>query len=48
MIGLLCTGTLAENIGISNSFLLSGSMVMFIGVVSFLSPILMNVGNMKK
>lgn len=44
VVGLLFTGALAEKIGISNSFLLSGSITILIGIVSFLSPVLMRVG----
>lgn len=44
VVGLLFTGALAENLGITNSFLLSGSITILIGIVSFLSPVLMRVG----
>ncbi|MDM1044726.1 MFS transporter [Myroides sp. 1354] len=47
VIGLLFTGALAEEIGISNSFLLSGSITILIGIVSFLSPVLMKIGKSK-
>jgi len=48
VVGLLFTGALAEKIGISNSFLLSGSITILIGIVSFLSPMLMKIGKSKR
>lgn len=47
VVGLLFTGTIAEQIGISNSFLISGSIVILIGMVSFLTPELMKIGKLK-
>ena len=44
LIGLLFTGFIAEIIGISNAFLIAGASVMLIGVASFLTPGLMQLG----
>ncbi|WP_407428469.1 MFS transporter [Arcticibacter sp.] len=44
LIGLLFTGFIAEIIGISNAFLIAGVSVMLIGVASFLTPGLMQLG----
>lgn len=44
LIGLLFTGFIAELIGISNAFLIAGASVMLIGIVSFSTPRLMQLG----
>lgn len=44
VVGLLFTGVIAEKIGVTNSFLISGLVVLIIGVLSFLTPVLMKVG----
>lgn len=45
LVGLLYTGFIAEIIGISNAFLLSGAIVMLVGIVSFFTPPVMQLGN---
>jgi len=44
MIGLLSTGFLADTIGISLTFVILGSMIGVIGIVSFFVPELMKLG----
>lgn len=44
MIGLLSTGFLADTIGISVTFVILGSVIGLIGVVSFFVPVLMRLG----
>lgn len=44
VVGLLFTGVIAEKIGVTNSFLISGLVVVIIGVLSFLTPVLMKIG----
>ena len=44
VIGLLFTGVIAQKIGVTNSFLISGLVVVIIGVLSFLTPVLMKIG----
>ena len=44
MIGLLSTGFLADSIGISVTFVILGSMICLIGIVSFFIPVLMRLG----
>lgn len=43
MIGLLSTGFLADNIGIGNTFVIGGGLVGLIGVISFVSPGIMEL-----
>ncbi len=38
MIGLLNTGLIADTIGVNNAFIVSGIMIILIGVVSFFIP----------
>lgn len=44
MIGLLGTGFVADTIGIPNTFIILGSIVFFIGIISFTIPSLMALG----
>ncbi len=44
MIGLLSTGFLADTVGISLTFVILGSVISIIGVVSFFVPVLMKLG----
>lgn len=48
IIGLLYTGIIAEIIGISNSFIISGGLIILVGIASFLTPSLMKLGKKKK
>ncbi|RJP61625.1 MAG: MFS transporter [Ignavibacteriales bacterium] len=45
MIGLLQTGLIADRIGITNTFIISGVAIMLIGIISFYTP---SVNEMKK
>src|SRR5690606_28857466 len=47
IIGLLYTGIIAEIIGISNSFIISGGLIILVGIASFLTPSLMKLGKKK-
>ena len=44
LIGLLFTGIIAEVIGVANAFLISGGMVILVGIASFFTPTLMQLG----
>ena len=44
LIGLLFAGNIADGIGVANAFIISGSMVVLIGIASFLTPSLMKLG----
>lgn len=44
IIGLLFTGLIAERIGVANSFLISGALVVVVGIISFATPTLMRLG----
>ena len=44
IIGLLFTGLIAENIGVSNTFMISGFLAMVIGLLSFSTDKLMQLG----
>ncbi len=48
VIGLLFTGLIAEKIGVTNAFLICGGFVILIGILSFLTPSLMQLGRRKK
>lgn len=43
-IGLLFTGLIADIIGVSTAFIISGSIIILIGICSFLTPSLMKLG----
>ncbi len=43
MVGLLSTGFLADTIGIGNTFIIGGGLVGLIGIISFLSPGIMEL-----
>lgn len=47
-VGLLFTGVIAEVIGVTNAFLISGALVALIGLISFLSRSLMSLGNVRE
>lgn len=47
MIGLLFTGLIAEWIGVANAFLIAGAFVVVVGILSFLTPVLMQLGRGK-
>ncbi|RZM22056.1 MAG: hypothetical protein EOO88_30620 [Pedobacter sp.] len=47
LVGLLYTGFIAEIIGLSEAFLVSGAFVILVGVASFLTPDLMRLGRNK-
>lgn len=44
MVGLVFTGFISEVIGVTNAFLISGGMMMLVGVVSFVTPAVMHLG----
>jgi DHA3 family macrolide efflux protein-like MFS transporter len=44
MIGLLSTGFIADYIGIGLTFVILGSIIALIGIVSFFVPVLMRLG----
>lgn len=43
MIGILATGYIADNIGVSNAFLIAGAMILLLGLVSFFIPSVMRL-----
>jgi MFS transporter, DHA3 family, macrolide efflux protein len=43
IIGLLLTGLIAENAGVNNTFMISGCLAIVVGLLSFLSPKLMQL-----
>ncbi|WP_370520983.1 MFS transporter [Flavobacterium sp. xlx-221] len=48
VIGLLCTGFIADFIGINQAFTILGIVISLVGVASFLTPSLMQLGTLKK
>lgn len=48
IVGLLFTGFIAEEIGVTNAFVISGAFVMLVGIASFFTPVLMQLGKEKK
>ena len=44
IVGLLYTGFIAELIGVANAFIISGGLVVLVGVASFFTPALMRLG----
>lgn len=48
VVGLLCTGFIADFIGISQTFVILGLLISLVGVVSFFTPPLMKLGNKNK
>src|SRR5690606_16872377 len=48
MIGLLGTGFIADYIGISNTFVILGSVIGIIGILSFFVPALMKLGEISR
>lgn len=48
VIGLLFTGWIADEIGVSNAFIIGGLAMCVIGLLSFLTPAVMKLGNTQK
>ncbi len=48
MLSLMATGYIADNIGITNAFIISGSMLIIIGLLSPLIPAIREMGNLAK
>lgn len=48
VIGLLCTGFIADFIGINQAFTILGIVISLVGVASFLTPSIMQLGTLKK
>lgn len=48
LVGLLLTGYIADNIGITNTFVISGSAIIIIGILSFFNPALNKFRNFKQ
>jgi DHA3 family macrolide efflux protein-like MFS transporter len=48
VIGLLFTGWIADEIGVVNAFIIGGSAMCFVGLLSFLTPAVMNLGKNRK
>ncbi|WP_257670692.1 MFS transporter [Parapedobacter tibetensis] len=48
IIGLLSTGFIADYIGISHTFVILGSVIVVIGIISFFVPVLMRLGIKKE
>lgn len=45
IVGLLFTGAIAETIGVTNAFVISGGALAFVGIISFFTPSLMRLAN---
>lgn len=45
MIGILLTGYIADTIGVSNAFWISGCIILSLGVISFFIPSVMKLEN---
>jgi Permeases of the major facilitator superfamily len=43
MIGLLATGYIADNIGLTNAFIISGALIMLVGLISYFIPLIMTI-----
>ncbi|MBD1429849.1 MULTISPECIES: MFS transporter [Sphingobacterium] len=48
VIGLLFTGWIADEIGVVNAFIIGGSAMCFVGLLSFVTPAVMNLGKNRK
>jgi DHA3 family macrolide efflux protein-like MFS transporter len=48
IIGLLFTGLIAERIGVANSLIISGALVVIIGIISFVTPALMRLAKKER
>ena len=48
VIGLLFTGWIADEIGVVNAFIIGGLAMCFVGILSFLTPAVMNLGKGRK
>lgn len=47
IVGLLFTGSIAENVGVPYAFIISGILVSLVGVISFFVPSMMKLGSKK-
>ncbi len=45
LIGLLFAGSIADILGVANAFIIAGIAIMLVGVISYLTPSLMKMGN---
>lgn len=45
VVGLLFTGIIADNIGVTNAFIISGAAMVVVGIVSFMTPSVMRLGH---
>lgn len=43
MLGLVCTGFVADTIGVNRTFIILGFIIFFVGIASFMTPSLMNL-----
>ncbi|MBK1895820.1 MFS transporter [Chryseobacterium paridis] len=43
VVGLICTGFVADSIGVNVTFVILGSIIFLVGIVSFMTPSLMNL-----
>ena len=48
MVGILATGFIADQIGVSNAFVIGGSVIVLLGGVSFFIPSVMKLEKKKK
>lgn len=48
MVGILATGFIADQIGVSNAFLISGIVIVLLGGVSFFIPAVMKLEKKKR
>ena len=46
MLGLMSTGFIADHVGITNTFVIGGLVILAIGVISFCLPSLLQVGKL--
>jgi DHA3 family macrolide efflux protein-like MFS transporter len=47
LIGLTATGFIADNIGIDFAFIISGAIIIFVGIVAMFVPEMINLGKSK-
>lgn len=48
LIGLLFAGNIADSIGVANAFIIAGGLCILLGIVSFMTPSLMRLGEKSK
>lgn len=48
LVGILATGFIADRIGVPNAFIIAGTVIFFLGVLSFFIPAIMKMENRKK